>query len=59
MINWNDPDYVAAGHFSVLVKSISITCNDPVKPTPGATSYVYDNSSPTPEIGYSNKPTTL
>jgi len=59
MINWNDPDYVAAGNFYTLIKSINITCNDPVKPSPDVTSYVYSPNTTTftPGIEFSNKTT--
>ncbi|KAG8903471.1 hypothetical protein FRB99_003249 [Tulasnella sp. 403] len=26
MIDWSDPDYVAQGHFSIIIKSVSVTC---------------------------------
>jgi len=27
MIDWNDPDYVAQGHFATIIKSVTITCS--------------------------------
>ncbi|KAF8583269.1 glycoside hydrolase family 16 protein [Ramaria rubella] len=42
MINWNDPDYVAAGHFYTLIQSVTINCSDPAGSIfSGAQSYVY------------------
>ena len=32
LINWNDSDYEAAGHFYTLIKSVSIQCADPASP---------------------------
>lgn len=59
MINWNDPDYVAAGHFYTLISSVNITCNDPVKPSANVTSYVYtpNTTTFTPGIEFSNETT--
>ncbi|THH32631.1 hypothetical protein EUX98_g1560 [Antrodiella citrinella] len=59
MINWQDPDYVAAGHFYALVQSINITCEDPVPPAAGVTSYVYSTNASafTPQINFSNATT--
>ena len=59
MINWNDPDYVAAGHFYTLIKSVNITCNDPATPSSNVTSYVYapNTTALTPGIEFSNKTT--
>ena len=59
MINWNDPDYVAAGHFYTLIKAVNVTCNDPVKPSVDVTSYVYNpnTSTFTPGVAFSNKTT--
>jgi hypothetical protein len=61
MINWNDPDYVSAGHFYMLVKSVSITCADPQHPTSDITSYVYgpNTSTNTPGISFSNSSTLV
>ena len=59
MINWNDPDYVAAGHFYALVSSVSIECADPTPPASDVTSYVYGSNSSqfTPSIAFSNEST--
>lgn len=59
MINWNDPDYVSAGHFYTLIQSVNITCNDPVLPSPNVTSYVYtpNTTAFTPGIEFSNETT--
>jgi len=59
MINWDDPDYVSAGHFYTLIKSINVTCNDPVKPSSDVTSYAYTSNTTTltPGIEFSNKTT--
>ena len=59
MINWDDPDYVTAGHFYTLIDSVNITCNDPVKPSPDVTSYVYtpNTTTFTPGIAFSNATT--
>jgi hypothetical protein len=59
MINWSDPDYVAAGHFYTLIKSVNVTCNDPVEPSSDVTSYVYtpNTTTLTPGIEFSNKTT--
>ncbi|KAK7685919.1 hypothetical protein QCA50_010728 [Cerrena zonata] len=55
MINWDDPDYTTAGHFYALVKSVSVTCNDPSPAGTNMTSYVYgtNSSSMTPSIAFS------
>jgi len=63
MINWNDPDYVSAGHFYALVKSVSIKClgSQPVAANSNITSYVYggNRSDTAPSIIYSNRTTLL
>ncbi|KAH7907951.1 glycoside hydrolase family 16 protein [Hygrophoropsis aurantiaca] len=61
MINWQDPDYVAAGHFYALFQSVSVTCNDPNPPNVNDTGYVYgpNTTLDTPSITYSNKTTIL
>jgi len=42
MINWNDPDYIASGHFYTIIQSVSINCSDPAGSVPaGAESYTY------------------
>ncbi|KAJ8596182.1 glycoside hydrolase family 16 protein [Rhizopogon salebrosus TDB-379] len=59
MINWNDPDYVSAGHFYALFQSVSVQCNDPTPPNASETSYVYSTNSSldTPSIAFSNAST--
>jgi beta-glucanase (GH16 family) len=59
MINWNDPDYAAAGHFYALVSSVSIECLDPQAPGPNVTSYVYGQnvSADTPDVAFSTEST--
>jgi beta-glucanase (GH16 family) len=64
MINWDDPDYKAAGHFYVVVKQVSVKCTNaqPVAANSNITSYVYGgskNQSQTPTIVYSNHSTLL
>ncbi|KAF4586682.1 hypothetical protein EYR40_010697 [Pleurotus pulmonarius] len=61
MINWDDPDYKAAGQFYTLVKSISIKCADPTKAGKNITSYVYGGNSTkdTPSVAFSNQTTLL
>jgi len=64
MINWNDPDYKAAGQFYALVNSVTIKCTNAQPVTAGSniTSYVYGgskNTSTTPTIVYSNHTTLL
>ena len=56
MINWQDPDYVSAGHFYALIQSINITCADPTTEPSDATSYVYGKNSSTftPSVAFSN-----
>ena len=49
MIDWTDPDYVAQGHFSTIVKSVAITCFKETAATaanvgslpPGVDAYVF------------------
>jgi hypothetical protein len=61
MINWNDPDYVSAGHFYTLIKSITVKCADPNQPGPNMTSYIYGKNvtAETPSILLSNQSTLL
>jgi len=33
MINWNDPDYIAQGHFSTIVQNVSISCSQETSAT--------------------------
>jgi len=60
MIDWSDPDFVAAGQFYALVKSVEIKCNN-LDNSPNLTSYVYGNSSAVQEplIEYTNRSTSL
>lgn len=59
MINWDDPDYQAAGHFYALIKSITVNCSDPTPIASNVTSYVYggNTTSNTPSIDLSNAST--
>jgi len=63
MIDWNDPDYVSAGHFYALVHSVAIKCTgtQPVSATSNLTSYVYggNRSDTAPTIIYSNSSTMV
>ncbi|KAJ7593282.1 concanavalin A-like lectin/glucanase domain-containing protein [Mycena floridula] len=62
MINWQDPDYVAAGNqFRTSVKSVSVTCGDPQTPTADQISYVYaaDSTANSPQIALSTNSPTL
>ncbi|KAG2748885.1 glycoside hydrolase family 16 protein [Suillus brevipes Sb2] len=61
MINWNDPDYVSAGHFYALFQSVSVQCNDPTTPSASDTSYVYGTNSSLdlPSIAFSNASTMI
>jgi hypothetical protein len=61
LINWNDPDYTAAGHFYALVSGVNITCHDPAQASApaGTISYVYgkNSSADTPSVALSNATT--
>jgi len=63
MINWNDPDYKAAGHFYASVNQVTVNCSTAYTPSnPNITSYVYSgsqNQSSTPTITLSNHSTLL
>lgn len=64
MINWADPDYVAAGgQFYALVQSVDIKCADAAVTTvtSNTTSYVYggNRSAATPTILYTNQSSML
>jgi len=61
LINYNDPDYLSAGHFYALVKSVNITCADPTKPGADITGYVYgaNSSTNTPAVSLTNATTDL
>lgn len=55
LIDWNDPDYVSAGHFYSYLKKVDIKCADS-PPSPDLISYVYggNSSKSTPGITFSN-----
>jgi len=61
MINWSDPDYLAAGHFYAFVDSVSIKCSTALAVAPDSTSYVYgaNDTSGIPTILATNQTTTL
>jgi beta-glucanase (GH16 family) len=61
MINWQDPDYVSAGHFYALVNSVTIKCADPQTVTANTTSYVFsgNRSDTSPTILYTNHSTMV
>jgi len=65
MINWQDPDYISAGHFYTLVQSVSINCSDPAGSVPaGAVSYVYGPNAttgavPVPAVLVTNESTIV
>ena len=64
MINWDDPDYKAAGHFYALVNKVTVKCSAAQAPPSASdiTSYVYSgskNQSTTPTITFSNHSTLL
>ncbi|EKM57978.1 glycoside hydrolase family 16 protein [Phanerochaete carnosa HHB-10118-sp] len=59
MINWQDPDYLSAGHFYALIQGINVTCHDPAAATNDTTGYVYgtNQSAFTPSVAFSNAST--
>lgn len=59
LINWNDPDYVAAGHFYALVNSVSVECADSSSNPSNAQSYVYGKNASafTPAVDVTNQTT--
>lgn len=65
MIDWNDPDYVSAGQFYALVKSVTVKCADPQQAATSngstVTSYTYgtNSSSGSPAVGLSNASTEV
>ncbi|KAJ7223670.1 concanavalin A-like lectin/glucanase domain-containing protein [Mycena haematopus] len=61
LIDYNDPDYLAAGHFYALVSSVNITCSDPTPPTAGITGYVYgaNATTDTPSVALTNATTNI
>ncbi|KAF7316108.1 Glycoside hydrolase family 16 protein [Mycena indigotica] len=61
LINYDDPDYRSAGHFYALLKSVNITCADPVKPSADITGYKYgaNSSTNTPSVALTNLTTNI
>jgi len=60
MINWNDPDYLSAGHFYARINSVSVKCAQNAPGNPNITSYIYGASDHNlPTILFSNKTTLL
>lgn len=61
MINWQDPDYVAAGQFYAMVQSVDVKCAPQQQAGTNFTSYVYasNQSVPEPAVAYSNRSTLL
>lgn len=59
MINWQDPDYIASGHFFMRFNKITVKCGD--SPPAGVSSYKYGGNSTayTPTISFSNDSTIL
>ena len=61
MIDWNDPDYVAAGHFYALVSGVNVTCHDPASASAPANtqSYVYGQNASafSPSVAVTNETT--
>jgi len=71
MINWQDPDFVAQGHFSTIIKSVTIQCSAETAQTvanngslpANAQSYVYTtndtNSHMIPQVLVTNESTNV
>ncbi|KAF9528443.1 glycoside hydrolase family 16 protein [Crepidotus variabilis] len=62
MINWDDPDFKAAGHFYAIVQKVTVKCINAqvIDPAANITSYIYSgNSSSNPSIVYSNYSTMV
>lgn len=71
MINWQDPDYVAQGHFATIIKSITIQCSAETAQTvanngslpANAQSYVYTTNDTTshrmPQVLVTNESTNV
>lgn len=59
MINWQDPDYMSAGHFYALVQSVTVACSDPASEPQDTTSYIYGKNATldTPSVSFSNQST--
>jgi beta-glucanase (GH16 family) len=50
-INFNDPDFKAAGHFYASVAEVNVTCADPIVPPQGATGYIYGKNASATDVG--------
>ncbi|QRV91402.1 glycoside hydrolase family 16 protein [Ceratobasidium sp. AG-Ba] len=63
MINWQDPDYVTAGHFSAIVSEVTVKCAPltGVANSSAMTSYVYaaNDSTGVPTVQVTNHSTML
>jgi len=61
MINWQDPDYVSAGHFYALVNKVTVKCADPTAAGANITGYRYGSNTTTltPSISFTNETTLL
>lgn len=70
LISWSDPDYVAQGHFSTLVKSVTIKCSSETAKTVAnngslpadSQSYVYTTNATNgvvPRVFVSNQSTNV
>ncbi|KAG9126428.1 hypothetical protein FRC07_003488 [Ceratobasidium sp. 392] len=63
MIDWNDPDYIAAGQFSAIVSEVTVKCAPMtgVKNSSAMTSYVYsaNDSAGVPTVQVTNQSTML
>jgi hypothetical protein len=61
MIDWDDPDYVAAGQFYAMVQSVTVLCAPPQQQGVNLTSYVYSSNQTVAEplISYTNRSTHL
>jgi len=62
MIDWNDPDYIAAGgQFQAFIESVTVICADTSSPPSGTTSYIYGSNSTTdtPSINFSSLTTVI
>lgn len=58
MIDWNNADYKAAGHFYAMIKKVEVACytDANIAPAVGDVSYVYGaNVSGVPAIAFSNQ----
>ncbi|KAG6812876.1 hypothetical protein H0H92_015804 [Tricholoma furcatifolium] len=63
MIDWQDPDYLSAGYFDVVVQSVSVDCTvSNVRTATEVTAYTYGNSNAsllTPDVMLVNASTIL